>query len=433
MMLFSYKKSFFLILSITILLLITSCSPLVEEDGSGAVSNSTSSSETGDGFILQPKSSGGAYEHAASIVIGQSSFRNNGDEEPSANSISLPYGNPTVVDNELYLPDFGNNRILGYTTVPTTDGKNADFVVGQNIFIDNLSGSTEYRNRGMQTSTVVDGKLFVTDWDNSRILIYNKRPIGEPAKADIVVGQTEFGLSDAGISNNRLNRPESLYAVDNKLIVADSENNRVLIWNSIPTSNGAVADIVLGQSNFNTRTVPITPTASSLNFPTAVWSDGTYLAVLDAKNNRVLVWNNLNNINSGDDANTVLGQDSFDVNQPNQGVSNKPTLSTLNFTDGDDRGGLYANRSQLFVADSGNHRVMIWDYPLTDQYNQAAIGLIGQDSANNYWENRGATGDNPDCNDDTLSYPTGVYQFDDKLIVTDTGNNRYLIFNSATP
>ena len=40
-------------------------------------------------------------------------------------------------------------------------------------------------------------------------------------------------------------------------MVADTDNNRVLIWNSIPTTNGANADLVLGQDNFTTVRQPI--------------------------------------------------------------------------------------------------------------------------------------------------------------------------------
>ncbi len=350
MMLFSYKKTSFLILSITALLLIASCGSVGDDDGagengSGEVSNSTNSSEIGDGFILQPKSSGDAYLHAASVVIGQSNFRNNGDEEPSANSVSLPYGNPTVVDDNLYLPDFGNKRVLGYTTVPTSDGKNADFVVGQSTFIDKLSGATEYRNRGAQTVTVANGKLFVTDWDNSRILIYNKRPIGEPAKADIVVGQTDFGLSDPDSGNNHLNQPESLYVVGNKLIVADSGNNRVLIWNSIPSAHDAKADIVLGQIDFDGNKENQgqgLPSSNTLYFPTAVWSDGVEVVVLDAGNNRIMIWN-LNNLDSDKNAYSVLGQNTFYENYSNQDVTTSASTLSFSIIHG---GGLYVNKKQ---------------------------------------------------------------------------------------
>jgi len=36
-------------------------------------------------------------------------------------------------------------------------------------------------------------------------------------------------------------------------MVADTQNNRVLIWNSIPTQNNQPADLVLGQPNLPRR------------------------------------------------------------------------------------------------------------------------------------------------------------------------------------
>lgn len=421
MILFHKKINFFL-LSTTFLLLLTSCGSFDDEatsESGGSVSTSTSSSETGDGFVVAPFN--GTFPHTASIVIGQNDFASAGDETTSSNTVSVPYGNPTVVDNTLYLPDLGNNRVLGYNGIPISNGKSADFSIGQEDLLSSDYGSSALQNNGVQTVTVVEGKLFVTDWGNNRILIYNRRPISGPGQADVVVGQSDFGQNGYATENNRLDSPESLYIVNNKLIVADSKNNRVLIWNSIPISNGVAADLVLGQSDFTSLNVINPPTASSLFFPTAVWSDGTQLIVLDAGNNRILVWNTFPTA-SNQNADVVLGQADFASNDLNQGLST-PSASTLYFAT-DEGGGLYSNGAQLFVADSGNNRVLVWDYPLTTA--KAAVSLIGQVNFDRSGDNR-ETG-LPASN--SFSSPTGVYQFYNKLIVTDTGNNRYLIFYS---
>jgi WD40 repeat protein len=272
---------------------------------------------------------------------------------------------------------------------------------------------------GAKTVTVAEGRLFVTDRGNNRILIYNHRPLSAPAKADTVVGQEAFYRSLPGLSDNRLRLPESLCVAGVKLIVADSGNNRVLIWNSIPLTDGEAADIVLGQEDFESNTTLYPPTAASLNFPTAVWSDGNTLIVLDAGNNRILIWNSLTGLLSGDDADTVIGQKDFTSNEANMGLA-EPSEYTLHFAA--EGGGLYANGAQIFVTDSANHRLLIWDFPLTTE--QAASGLIGQNDYNLADPYRGKTGVN------TLLKPTGVYQFYRQLIITDTGNNRYLIFES---
>ncbi len=410
------KKTSLFVLSLTTLLLLNGCSPVGDEEN--AVSGSTSSSETGDGFIVQYD---GTFSHQASVVIGQADFVSSGDEATAANTVSSPYANPTVVDGMLYLPDFNNNRILGFNSVPTTNGKAGNFAIGQDSLVDNLIGSTAFRNEGAQTVTTYNGKFFLTDWGNSRILIYNQRPVSGPGEANVVVGQTAFGESLPGLSNSRLYLPESLSVANGKLIVADSRNNRVLIWNTIPTTNGAAADLVLGQSDFVHRDVLDPPTASSLNFPTAVWSDGTRLLVLDAGNNRVLLWTTFPT-SSNQTATYVLGQVDFTSNLANQDGGTTPSSTSLSFTT--QGGGLYSNGTQIFVADSGNNRVMIWNtFPSSD--GAAATGLIGQDAFDTALVNQRLT-----PAQDSFLNPTGVYQFYNKLIVTDSDNNRYLIFNS---
>ena len=85
-----------------------------------------------------------------------------------------------------------------------------------------------------------------------------------------------------------------------RLFIADGGNDRVLIYNNIPTQNGAAADVILGQPDENASVVSsitdlfhpllrqsaadITPT------PTGLAWDGTNLYVTDPANRRVLVF-----------------------------------------------------------------------------------------------------------------------------------------------
>ena len=50
--------------------------------------------------------------------------------------------------------------------------------------------------------------------------------------------------------------PQGVWIQNGRLYVADTQNNRVLIFNRIPTSNGAAADVVLGQPDFTTFVEP---------------------------------------------------------------------------------------------------------------------------------------------------------------------------------
>src|SRR5690348_8170781 len=112
------------------------------------------------------------------------------------------------------------------------------------------------------------------------------------------VGQTGFNLDAHGCGPTQLFEPETLWAARGKLVMADSINNRVLIWKKIPTTNGAPADLVLGQGAFDVCVANnngsgisgASPTPASLNFPAAIWTDGRRLVVVDSGNCRVLIW-----------------------------------------------------------------------------------------------------------------------------------------------
>jgi hypothetical protein len=84
------------------------------------------------------------------------------------------------------------------------------------------------------------------------------------------------------------------------LFLADAFNNRVLIWNSIPTANFTPADLVLGQGDFTHRAanddlqsgaIGANSTARTLSTPAGVYVYGTKLFVADNANNRYLISN----------------------------------------------------------------------------------------------------------------------------------------------
>src|SRR5205085_1924058 len=92
-------------------------------------------------------------------------------------------------------------------------------------------------------------KLVVADSANNRVLIWNTLPTSNVAP-DVVVGQTSLTTSNAGLSQSGLTRPIHAAIANNKLFVVDADNNRVLIWNTVPTTNNTPADVVLGQPDF---------------------------------------------------------------------------------------------------------------------------------------------------------------------------------------
>ena len=104
------------------------------------------------------------------------------------------------------------------------------------------------------------------------------------------------------------NRPVSIASDGKRLAVTDRNNNRVLIWTSIPSSNVA-PDLVLGQDNFETQLEG--KGLDGLDFPGQVTMspDGKVL-VADSNNNRILVWTSFPSV-SGQAANFAINLDSL--------------------------------------------------------------------------------------------------------------------------
>ncbi|MCL4365790.1 hypothetical protein M1437_01015 [Patescibacteria group bacterium] len=126
--------------------------------------------------------------------------------------------------------------------------------------------------------------------------------------ADLILYADNFNNS-GGPAN--LNHPMKVTSDGKRLIVSDTYNNRVLIWNSIPLQNYTPADLVLGQEDMTQNSPGTSP--NKLRWPTGVTTDGTKLAVADAYNNRVLIWNQFPAKN-GQPADVVIGQPDFSQN-----------------------------------------------------------------------------------------------------------------------
>ena len=366
------------------------------------------------------------------MEIGQVDFTSASSVPAAANTVHSPYGNAVTNGGVLYLPDYSNNRVLGFNSIPTTNNASANFVLGQPNFTTTTSGTGANQMGGPQTVLIDAGKLLVDEYTNNRILIWNSVPTTTQVPADLVVGQAAFGTNTSGCTNAVLNSPESMTA-GGKLIVADSNNNRIMIWNSIPASNGVPADLVLGQADFTHCLVNAgnaAPTASTLDYPSGIWSDGTRLVVADASNNRVLIWNTFPTTNNVP-ADLVLGQGDFThhaFNDDSQTGTNgtAPTARTLNYPYH-----LASNGVQLFLTDSNNNRVLVWNSIPTVNFTPAAV-VLGQGDFTHFHANddaqSGTTGTAPTAR--TLNYPDGLYAVGTQLFVADQSNNRWLIFNA---
>lgn len=300
----------------------------------------------------------------------------------------------------------------------------ADVVVGQTDFTSR--SSNQGGSAGANTISLVPGvwsdgkKLIMADIANDRVTIFNSFPTANDASADVVIGQPDMNTSDPNLTAaaNNLNSPYGVFFDGQKLFVADANNNRVLIYNSIPTANGASADVVVGQTDMTGSSANQggSVAANTLGFPEGVYSDGVRLFIADSLNNRVLVYNSIPTAN-GASADYVIGQTDLDHNGINQGGSvGANTLFAPT--------SVFAHSGKLFIADDANDRVLIYN-SIPTASNPNADVVVGQADMNSNSANQGGS---PDAN--TISDPYSVMSDGTRLIISERSNHRVSIFNS---
>ena len=333
-------------------------------------------------------------------------------------------------DGPLFVCDSGHHRLLVWRKAPRTDTTPADLVFGQPDFVS--EGRNAKREIGadtlnMPTAVAIDsdGVLAVADAWNHRVLIWHGLPMSAGQPPDIVLGQADFtsGLANRGHDNpdaDTLNWPYGVAIGSGKLIVTDTGNRRALVWNGLPKINGAPADLVLGQSDFQTRHEGggIAIAAAGMRWPHAAAFDGKQLFVADAGTSRIMVWHHLPEAN-GALCDMVVGQPSFTGTDHNCG-SYEPTATSLNMPYG-----LVVKTRQLMVADTANSRLLGYDLATLDM-GGAADRIAGQPGFHSKGENRWQRPGR-----DTLCWPYGVAIRGDTAVIADSGNNRVLLWDAA--
>lgn len=243
-----------------------------------------------------------------------------------------------------------------------------------------------------------------------------------PHGAEVILGHSiKPGELAVPIAPSRINmfgpRGACLISENGPLWVSDTGHHRLLGWRSVPTTDSQPADWVIGQPDFyhEGQNAKGTPGRTTFSVPTGICKFGEGLAVADAWNHRVLIWKTLpedNNI----PADLVLGQANFTDNQPNQGQKDA-AANTLNWCYG-----VFSHQNKLFVADTGNRRVLIW-HQLPQENGQPADLVLGQPNTTSHDENGG---DSPSAS--SMRWCHDITLWGDNLVVTDAGNNRVMIW-----
>jgi hypothetical protein len=186
-------------------------------------------------------------DRPADILLGQDDAADRGDNrggDVGGTTFRWPHA-VTGDDETLYIADAGDHRVLGWSP-PPTDGSPA---------------------RASGDADVVLGQADLTAFH-------------------------EFKLQPQGAQRMRF--PYAVASDASRLVVGDTSNNRILIWHGWPRAGAGVpADTVLAQPDMDANGENRWKTVEddSLCWPYGLCLAGEILAIADSGNNRVMLWN----------------------------------------------------------------------------------------------------------------------------------------------
>jgi len=429
--------------------------------------------DSGNNRVLRfPKPFSNIGQQVPNLIIGQPSLNsrtgNYPSGQPTANGISLVASSTQVYSaniafdssGNLWLTDPGNRRVLEFKNTdiaanPATFPA-AIAVIGQpnlTTLLPNLTSDSKgayntiqlYVPEGIAFDS--SGLLYVSDADPSsgspgqRVLVFNLttssvKIIGLPP-------QSGPAPTQATLSKMLLNDASSIFFLPNNqgVGVVDKGHSRILIFPPYSQWTDPLvappANFVVGQNgdftNGNPNNAPsgstyVPPaTASTMALPAAslFWNNELYLA--DTSNNRVIV---LPLQGSTLGAGTrVLGQDRLNTNSINliEGREFEFTPDTGLAVDST------GSTPHLYVADTGNHRVLGFKDLRSVNAGSKADIVIGQpdfETAICNYSTVTATGGNPNTpNQSSLCGPIGLaVDANGNLYVADSLNGRVLRF-----
>ncbi len=366
------------------------------------------------------------FNPAPSRIVGQAVLQQQGLLTAIAPNLveGREFNNPQAVALDLsvtppilYVADFGNNRVLAWKNASAfTKGDYADLVIGQRDM-----GSTAAAGPGTGLSTglaspvalTVDarGNLYVVDGGNNRVLRYPApfRQTNDLLTVDLIIGQADLngrsanaGQAEPAAGTLALENYAGVFrsgiALDaqGNLWISDAGNNRVLRFPATALGAGAAnqpaADLVLGQPDFSSTSLPANVTRGGKNYlsqPSGLAFDpGGRLFVADSAN-RVLVYA----------PPFAIGQASVRV----MGVvttPNAPPVSESTLGASDNAGhatppqAIFFIGGNPYVVDTGNARILGYDafdhWPAESAaFSPPAHSVIGQSNFQGALSNQG--------------------------------------------
>lgn len=179
-------------------------------------------------------------EQAPAGVLGQANFTTTLENRGigiGKHSFRWPHA-VAGTDDILYIADAGNHRVLSWSPIPTYD-KPADGVLGQQDFITGQEWPYGKQNAAVlrfpYAISQADGMLAIADTANNRVVVHDRLTTDAIyPEAALVIGQKDFLENGENhwkaVTDETLCWPYGIHLFNNYLAIADSGNNRVMIW-----------------------------------------------------------------------------------------------------------------------------------------------------------------------------------------------------------
>ncbi|HEY4031635.1 MAG TPA: NHL repeat-containing protein [Caulobacteraceae bacterium] len=308
----------------------------------------------------------------------------------------------------------------------------ADYVIGEPSLYGRKSGPEETtRSTGSRLGGYafdeVNQRMFVRDiavnaWaPHGRVLVYDVRPdhMKDGMEAVAVLGQTSFtSYKIGGIGQDSLGSIDepAMDSKNQRLFIIDRKNNRIMVWDVEPSRLTAtpLAMAVLGQQDFNSGKPGSGP--AGLSRPSGIVYDkkNDRLFVTDAGNNRVVVYDvRPGQLKTGMAATAVIGQPDFTTKEAGLSATQLSRPARIEYED---------KFQRLFVTDTGNRRMMIFNVaPAGLKNGAAAANVLGQPDFTTRAERASPK--------KWVPGETEIDQDRERLFTSEDGGNRMLVFD----
>ena len=406
--------------------------------------------------VVFPLTSGNLISSkTASYVLGQTNFTNctanEGSNTPSQSSLNMGAGSLCVdsTNQRLFVPDWGNNRVMVFSTSSMSNGENASYELGQpsggTAFTTYAAAMTQPGLHGPQACAYdsTNQRLYVADNGNNRVMVFSTSSLANGENASYVLGQSGYGAGGAATTQAGLSGPTglSLDSADSLLYVSDGGNNRILAYNTASLATGMNASTVFGQSSYSGGSANEGGSTSQtgLNAPGSLAYDSTNyrLFAADVSNNRALAFNTAN-VTNDENAPDILGQftsASSDVTAdyvkscPNNGASPIGFNLTTASADGTV---LDTVHNWMYISDTGNNRVLVFPLNATTHLlsSKTASYVLGQSGFTTCAANQGSS--TPTQSGLSGPQALAIDTTNQRLYVADENNSRVLVFSTSS-